>query len=476
MVDADVTFDEWRAGKTSHTPTIEPTPEPAPAPQPVPEPAPGVVGNSLGAESEYTSMNLTDDQMNALRGYYQGDAYDINSRLREGNADGWTVEQMDAAFDQNKAKKDMTVYRKVNSGQLQALTNEWMAEHPELRFPDLHEGGQYTDKGYSSTSKSTSQPRYQLNSGEFEGDTELVIKVPKGAKAIDLQPIADRGLTEGMASEQEILLPRNAKFKVVSIEDKELDWGANVGRNYKTGSPIEIERVKRVTLELISGEQAPMEDYVFNARNWNQSFNTADNSKLVIETTRRLQQAPEVAQKLFARYSSKFDYMGETNGNSAYFPDKNAVRLNMKSVIGDERRHDYDTFFHEFAHGIDYNSRVGGVTSDGALADKVKEDAVAIFQKGPDFVASVNHELQTLPEQQIGDVSDILDGVTRRVITGGAGHPVAYWDEQGVRLSAETFADITSAYINNPESLALIKKYLPKTFAHYKKMIKELTD
>ena len=78
---------------------------------------------------------------------------------------------------------------------------------------------------------------------------------------------------------------------------------------------------------------------------------------------------------------------------------------------------------------------------------------------------------------QYADISDILEGAMRGKIRCGIGHGGAsYWTQRtfnGVEwgLGTEAFAEMMSATISNPESLATIKKYLPKSYAVFEEML-----
>ena len=96
--------------------------------------------------------------------------------------------------------------------------------------------------------------------------------------------------------------------------------------------------------------------------------------------------------------------------------------------------------------------------------------------------AAVQAEVRALSPLQYGDLSDILEGATHGKIQCGIGHGGgSYWTKRvqnGVEygLGTEAFAEMTSATMTSPESLATIKKYLPKSYAMYEDMIKEIAS
>ena len=94
---------------------------------------------------------------------------------------------------------------------------------------------------------------------------------------------------------------------------------------------------------------------------------------------------------------------------------------------------------------------------------------------------AIQNQLSALNWLQKGDISDILEGATRMKICLGVGHGAAYWtnrvyDGIDFGLGTEAFAEMTSASMTCPESLAVIQKYLPKSYAVYKEIIKMIAE
>lgn len=81
----------------------------------------------------------------------------------------------------------------------------------------------------------------------------------------------------------------------------------------------------------------------------------------------------------------------------------------------------------------------------------------------------------------IADLSDILEGATGAKIQCGYGHGATYWKERTIGgicdgLATEAFAEMTDSTFTNPESLELIKKYLPKSYKVYEEMLEVLVN
>lgn len=245
----NIKFDDWKAMVNGD--------------KPIPEIVPTKVVKLSGIKdsnpdySNVTTGNVSDDDQAVIKDYYQGGAYDVNNYLREGGkvVNNPMASKLSQILDNNEVKAPTTVYRKVNSGKLITQKDSYYADNPELAFPDLKVGDTFTDKGFMSTSKSNNLERFNPDSDMFEGDTELVIKLPKGVKALDLQPIADKGLSAGYESEQEVLLQHGLKLKVTSIENKPLPYERTVGRD-QFNSPITINSVKVIHMEAVAEGKA----------------------------------------------------------------------------------------------------------------------------------------------------------------------------------------------------------------------------
>ena len=116
------------------------------------------------------------------------------------------LETLDSAFNTQHLNKDLHVYRGFSSHHL----------------PDLIKDNHYTDKGFVSTSLNPERvhgfsiPRLTLNNGRAYNFVH--IHVPKGNKGlfIDHSQINLSGKHRG---EQEVLLPRDSKFKYHGSEN-----------------------------------------------------------------------------------------------------------------------------------------------------------------------------------------------------------------------------------------------------------------
>lgn len=151
---------------------------------------------------KYQFGGCTDAECQAVRAYTGGDYKDINGTLRrpdkafgpylENTLD--TIAAMDTAFENAPTlDKSIRVTRGVNyAGKLKEILDS------------LEPGDEFQDKAFVSTTTQKT-PGF----GSFYMD----IIVPKGSKALYVESISN------YAGEQELILPRGAKFRLVTQRD-----------------------------------------------------------------------------------------------------------------------------------------------------------------------------------------------------------------------------------------------------------------
>lgn len=77
--------------------------------------------------------------------------------------------------------------------------------------------------------------------------------------------------------------------------------------------------------------------------------------------------------------------------------------------------------------------------------------------------------------QALSDLSDILEGAGIGMARPFAyGHGLSYWKHTD--NSCEIFAELFSANVANPKSLASIKEYLPKTYQVFEDILEGILD
>lgn len=87
---------------------------------------------------------------------------------------------------------------------------------------------------------------------------------------------------------------------------------------------------------------------------------------------------------------------------------------------------------------------------------------------------AIKNEIRPLNYYQKANLNDMLEGATDGKI--GQGHGKAYFKKNAWALPTEAFAEMYDATISNPESLEVIKQYLPKSYGVFCDMMKELVE
>lgn len=83
----------------------------------------------------------------------------------------------------------------------------------------------------------------------------------------------------------------------------------------------------------------------------------------------------------------------------------------------------------------------------------------------------ISSELRGIDIIDCREVSDVWHGATNKKVFGYTGHTQkGYWEDLS-NLPKEAFAHMFEATINNPESLAQIKKYFPESYKIFEGMI-----
>ncbi len=235
-------------------------------------------------------------------------------------------------------------------------------------------------------------------------------------------------------------------------------------------------------------------------------------------------------QKVWAHYEKNIA-VGDANNRGTAYCSGNNIYLNIYGVAkGNSYHTPYATLFHEAGHAIDglaaqlgeangqwhfsstYQNGLFPQTIKAEVDDWVKailadmkahkadwdywleqgwigQESAAFYAAHSDLkitksmaYVAVQRKITSLSLMQYTDISDILEGATRGKIRCGIGHGGgSYWTKRsynGVEwgLGTEAFAEMLSATMSNPESLATIKKYLPKSYALFEEMLSVLAD
>jgi len=192
--------------KYGKTGVAEPQSKPKVVPSPEVEQPAGKVAKGKAAHKA-ASVTLDPKEVQALKEYTGVMYQSVNKALRAGKnipaADRKEMKLVEQAFDKAKTTEPLEVYRGVGATEMDM-------------FKDLKVGESFEDRGYGSTStdKDTAD-----NFSRGDNPTILKIQVPKGSKAISVDSLSvfKKG-GHATRSENEILLNKDAKYKVVDIK------------------------------------------------------------------------------------------------------------------------------------------------------------------------------------------------------------------------------------------------------------------
>ncbi|KXY24829.1 ADP-ribosyltransferase [Bacillus sp. FSL K6-0067] len=179
----------------------------------------GFQTSQIHAETPW-QYKLTNEEIIAVQKYTGDDYAEINKQLRNGNTSGSKSEQIkliDKALKKAKTNKEMKVYRYVDERQLGAKFGS-LLQFKDLKLDSINKntknyileakklvdkwiGKTLTEKAYTSTSMS--------NVKNFSDRPILFeITIPKGTHAAEVKSISK------YPNEDELLLPKNSKFKI----------------------------------------------------------------------------------------------------------------------------------------------------------------------------------------------------------------------------------------------------------------------
>lgn len=147
-----------------------------------------------GSGSGVKSSKLTANEKSSLSSYSGDDFLRINAELRAGNDSDPAVGRIDSAIAKSPLPKGTILYRGMS------------LEAARKLFPDgnITRGMTISDRAFASTSKSSHVARSIGLGG-------VVLKIESGANATGI----DMAKHSRNSAEQEVLLPRNAKMKVL---------------------------------------------------------------------------------------------------------------------------------------------------------------------------------------------------------------------------------------------------------------------
>lgn len=170
----------------------------------------------------------------------------------------------------------------------------------------------------------------------------------------------------------------------------------------------------------------------------------------------------------------------------------------------------YQVVFHEAGHGVDsacrklvnesgvFASHFSGAYKGGVFPQTIKDEVMELVNaydkklkqeykaRGEKYYKvyaykALEKEIRAYNSYAKANLSDILEGATNGKVQCGYGHGAKYWKDRTIGgisdgLATEAFAEMTDSSMANPESLELIKKYLPKSYKIYEKMLEVILN
>ena len=261
-----------------------------------------------------------------------------------------------------------------------------------------------------------------------------------------------------------------------------------------------------------------------------QIYNTLD-KKHVDKIDELVNGADEIKKSVWLKFESQLKLNDGKYTRGAHFTPTIGVNINVEKDFSKDKRGVLTTWFHEFGHNIDYiaeNANYKYFTStykDGLFGSTIRDEVkkfvdkrhkelreewkraakeldldwfhshgLAQWEKDKEGLESwikmggnykkrytysaIESEIRELTDAQRCDLSDILEGATNASIQAGWGHGKSYWKNSvegySDNLSCEAFAEMFSAYMANPDSLEILRKYLPESVKVFDEMIAEL--
>lgn len=221
-----------------------------------------------------------------------------------------------------------------------------------------------------------------------------------------------------------------------------------------------------------------------------------------------LQNADPEVKAVWNKYQSKFKTSNAkySGGTANYSPASDSVTLDItRAASGSSYQTPYQVLYHEYGHmtdylaarefgynnyvaftqvfnGLDSNGKATFIQgmSGGLLGQTAKDELKALIKstKNAHGVTTKAEAAQIIIDEikkdysliARSDVSDMLEGAGIGVAYPlGVGHGKSYWKNRD--NGKEIFAEMMSAEVASPDSLACIKKYFPETYKVFRTIL-----
>lgn len=207
--------------------------------------------------------------------------------------------------------------------------------------------------------------------------------------------------------------------------------------------------------------------------------------------------APEDVRKVWNIFEGRMKIADVFSGSSYYSPREGSIHINIARDSTSSDRPAYSVIFHELGHLIDNKAVVSGEYSRKSQyglfamlksevdeyvsarlrqlkADAVNEGKSPAEVKKKDAYASVEKELCRLPMDSSMSVSDLFSGATVNKCRDNWEHSASYWRRDPELICQEFFAQVYSDSIVNPQGIETIKRYAPKSYAIFQRMLEDM--
>ena len=218
-----------------------------------------------------------------------------------------------------------------------------------------------------------------------------------------------------------------------------------------------------------------------------------------------VQDSSQDIQNLWNKYAGEIIIENANSSRSYCSGSDGSINVNIKNdAAGSRYKPPYETVMHESGHSIDhaisrkvgyrYSERYNGGEYQDMLV-KEGNEYIKNFQKKLSAergtkvsIGDARDELGKLMRKEgamiTGDVSDMLEGVTKGKFTGSAGHGTSYWIGRNTwvgrvgahQVCVEAFAEMFSASTANGPSLKKIKEVFPESYKIFQRMVKEANN
>jgi len=202
-----------------------------------------------------------------------------------------------------------------------------------------------------------------------------------------------------------------------------------------------------------------------------------------------LNKAPTDIQEFYKDIFAKVPIDESTRKVAYYSQHEQVVHLKKGGT--------YDTFFHEYAHAIDFNNGMSSSSNYGLIMS-LSDDVISYLEPYRNDIAKIkglkkaDRELRLRKavrkavKQKYGDgsnfdfdavktVSDVFRGQTngaRYTVDFDWGHDKKYYDNRS--RPQEFFAETTSAIVCSPKELETIKDMLPDSYKQYQQTLEDI--